>query len=59
VVPLLAELAEPVAYLGILLPLLEKRLRRSGHKGVDAILGQLAAGRMPCYGAWPAEGRCS
>jgi hypothetical protein len=29
VVPLLAELAEPVAYLGILLPLLERRLGRS------------------------------
>ena len=23
----------------------------------DAILEQLAAGRMPCYGAWPAEQR--
>ncbi len=29
VVPLLAELAEPVAYLGVILPRLERRLRRS------------------------------
>jgi hypothetical protein len=47
VVPLLAELAEPVAYLGVVLPRLEQRLGRSWLAATIVVL--IWAGEHACY----------